>query len=172
MWFASCKKAIGTKWVYKLKCKPDGSVQRHKARLVAKGYAQEKGIDFDETFAPTCCMTTIRSICALAANNGWYVHQLDIKTAFLNGDLHEEVYVMQPHAFVQKGQENKVCKLKKALYGLKQAPRAWYEKIHAYLIAHGFVNSPSESTLYIKCVGDVFLIIVLYVDDMLLTNTN
>ena len=84
------KKAIGTKWVYKLKCKPDGSVERYKARLVAKGYAQEKGIDYEETFAPTCRMTTVRSICALAAHHGWNVHQLDIKAAFLNGDLHEE----------------------------------------------------------------------------------
>ena len=132
------KKVIGTKWVYKLKCKPDGNVERYKARLVAKGYAQEKGIDFEETFAPTCCMTTIRSICALTAYNGWNVHQLDIKTAFLNGDLHEEVYVMQPRGFVQNGEENKVCRLHKALYGLKQAPRAWYEKIHAHLTALGF----------------------------------
>ena len=116
------KTTIGTKWVFKLKHKPDGSIERYKARLVAKGYAQEKGIDFEETFAPTCHMTTIRSICALAAHNGWNVHQLDIKTSFLNGDLHEEVYVVQPHGFVQKGEENKVCRLKKALYGLKQAP--------------------------------------------------
>ena len=135
------KKAIGCKWVFKLKCKPDGSVDRYKVRLVAKGYAQEKGIDFDETFAPTCHITTIHSVCALAAHNGWNVHQLDVNTAFLNGDLHEEVYVTQPRGFVQKGQENKVCKLNKALYGLKQAPRAWYEKIHAYLTAHGFQNS-------------------------------
>ena len=132
------KKAIGTKWVYKLKRKLDGSVDRYKARLVAKGYAQEKGIDFEETFAPTCRMTTIRSICALAAYNGWNVHQLDIKIAFLNGDLHEEVYVMQPRGFVQNGEENKVCTLHKALYGLKQAPRAWYEKIHAHLTTLGF----------------------------------
>ena len=97
------KKAIGCKWVFKLKQKPDGSADRYKARLVAKGYAQEKGIDFDDTFAPTCRMTTIRSICALAAHNGWNVHQLDIKNAFLNGDLHEEVYVVQPRGFVQKG---------------------------------------------------------------------
>jgi transposase InsO family protein len=163
------KKAIGTKWVYKLKRKPDGTVDRYKARLVAKGYAQERGIDFDETFAPTCRMTTVRSICALAAHHGWNVHQLDIKTAFLNGDLHEEVYVFQPRGFVQKGHENQVCRLKKALYGLKQAPRAWYEKIHACLTANGFENSPTESTLYVKRANDVLLIIVVYVDDMLLT---
>ena len=125
------KKAIGCKWVYKLKRKPDGSVERYKARRVDRYKARR--VDYEETFAPTCRMTTIRSICALTAHNGWNVHQLDIKTAFLNGDLHEEVYVTQPRGFVQKGQENKVCRLKKALYGLKQAPRAWYEKIHAYL---------------------------------------
>ena len=83
------KKAIGTKWAYKLKHKPDGSVDRHKARHVAKVYAQEKGIEFEETFAPTCRMTTIHSMCALAAHHGWNVHQLDIKTTFLNGDLHD-----------------------------------------------------------------------------------
>ena len=135
------------------KRKPDGSVDRYKARLVAKDYAQEKGIDFDETFAPTCHMTTVRTICALAAHNGWNVHQLDIETAFLNGDLHEEVYVFQPRGFVQNGQENKVCKLKKALYELKQAPRAWYEKIHAYLLAHGFQNSPTKRMLVCQMCG-------------------
>ena len=88
------KKAIGTKWVFKLKRNPASSIERYKGRLVAKGYAQEKGIDFEETFAPTCRMTTIRSICALASHNGWNEHQLDNKIAFLNGDLHEEVYVV------------------------------------------------------------------------------
>ena len=83
-----------------MKHKPDGSIEHYKARLVAKGYAQEKGIEFEETFAPTCHMTTIRDICDLAAHNGWNVHQLDIKSAFLYGDLHEEVYVVQPHGFV------------------------------------------------------------------------
>ena len=87
------KKAIGTKWVYKIKQKADGSLDRFKARLVAKGYAQQKGIDFDETFAPTSHMTTIRCMIAMAAHHGWQVHQLDIKIAFLHGDLHEEVYV-------------------------------------------------------------------------------
>ncbi|MCO5581516.1 hypothetical protein L7F22_035401 [Adiantum nelumboides] len=120
------KKAIGTKWVYKLKRKPDGEIDRYKARLVAKGYAQQKGIDYEETFAPTCRMTIVRFLCALAAHFGWDVHQLDIHTAFLNGDIFEEVYVTQPRGFVKKGQEEKVCKCHKALYGLKQSPRAWY----------------------------------------------
>ena len=101
------KKFIGTKWVYKLKCKHDGSIDCYKARPVAKGYAQKKGIDFDETFAPTCCMTTIPSLCALATHYGWNVHQLDIKKEFLNGDSHEEVYVLQPHGFVQEGEKKR-----------------------------------------------------------------
>ena len=94
------KRAIGTKWVYKLKRRSDGSIDRYKARFVAKGYAQQHGIDYDETFAPTSRMTTIRSVIALAAHFDWHVHQLDVKTAFLNGDLHEEVYVTQPPGFV------------------------------------------------------------------------
>ena len=108
----------------------------------------------------------------MGAYDYFQVLEWDIKTAFLNGDLHEEVYVVQPRGFVQKGEENKVCRLKKALYGLKQAPCAWYEKIHAYLIAYDFQNSPTKSTLYVKHKNNVFLIIVLYVDDMLLAGPN
>ena len=97
MIFLMAKKAIGTKWVYKLKHKHDGSIDLYKARFVAKGYVQEKSIDFDETFATTCCMTMI---CSLWAHHGWSVHQLDIKISFLNGDLHVEVYVSKPHGFI------------------------------------------------------------------------
>ncbi|MCO5566984.1 hypothetical protein L7F22_020667 [Adiantum nelumboides] len=112
------KKAIGTKWVYKLERKPDGEIDRYKDQLVAKGYAQQKGIDYEETFAPTCRMTTVRFLCALAAYFGWDVHQSDIVTTFLNGDIFEEVYVTQPCNFVKKGQEDKLCKCHKALHGL------------------------------------------------------
>ena len=132
------KKPIGTKWVFKVKRKSDGQIDRYKAQLVVKGYAQQKGIDYDETFAPTSCASTMRSLVVVAAYHGWKVHQMDIKTAFLNGDLQEEVYVDQPSGFIEQGQEKKVCRLRKALYGLKQAPRAWYEKIHAYLLGQGF----------------------------------
>ena len=97
-------------------------LNRYKARLVAKGYAQQKGIDYDETFAPTSCTARVRSLVAIVAHHGWKVHQLDIKTAFLNGDLQEEVYVSQPSGLVMHGQERKISKLHKALYGLKQAP--------------------------------------------------
>ena len=107
------KHAVGTKWVYKVKRKADGSVDRYKARLVAKGYAQKEGIDYEETFAPTSRITTIRCVIALATHNNWEVHQLDIKTAFLNGLLAEEVYVAQPLGFEVEGSERKVCRLKK-----------------------------------------------------------
>ncbi|MCO5593006.1 hypothetical protein L7F22_047010 [Adiantum nelumboides] len=117
------KKAIGTKWVHKLKRKPNGEIDRYKARRVAKGYAQQKDIDYEETFAPTCRMTTVHFLCALAAHFGWDLHQSDIVTAFLNGDIFEEVYVMQPCSFVKKEQEDKVCKCNKDLYGLKETPR-------------------------------------------------
>ncbi|RXY02789.1 hypothetical protein DD576_29870 [Klebsiella pneumoniae] len=121
-------------------------------------------MDYDET-SPTCRMTTVRFLCALAAHFGWDVHQSDIVTAFLNGDIFEEVYVTQPRDFVMKGQEDKVCKCNKALYGLKQSPRAWYEKADTHLVKQGFRNSPTESTLYVKREGDVLLIVVLYVEE-------
>ncbi|MCO5566825.1 hypothetical protein L7F22_020507 [Adiantum nelumboides] len=136
------KKAISTKWVYKLKCKSDGEIDCYKARLVATNYAQQKGIDYKETFAPTCCMTIVHFLCALASHLDWDVHQSDTITAFLNGDIFEEVYVKQPCGFVKKGQEDKVCKCNKALYGLKQSPRAWYEKVDTHLVKQGFCNSP------------------------------
>ena len=163
------RKAIATKWIYKVNSNADGSIDRFKARLVAKGCSQKEGIDYEETFAPTSKMTTIRATVAAAAIKGWKVHQLDIKTAFLNGDLEEEVYVAQPPGFITKGAETKVCRLLKALYSLKQAPRAWNAKIHAHLLRLSFVSSPIESTLYVRKDGEKLLIVVLYVDDLLIT---
>ncbi|KAI5334005.1 hypothetical protein L3X38_024138 [Prunus dulcis] len=120
----SDKPVIGVKWEYKTKLNLDGSIQKHKARLVVKGYAQQPGIDFNETFAPVARLDTIRTLIALAAQKGWKLYQLDVKSAFLNGVLKEEVYVDQPDGFMTTNYEDKVYKLKKALYGLKQAPRA------------------------------------------------
>ena len=117
-------KAIGLKWVFKIKRNADGTIKKYKARLVAKGYVQRHGIDFEEVFAFVARIETVRVIIALAASNGWEIHHLDVKTAFLHGDLLEEVYVSQPEGFKVKGSENKVYRLHKALYGLRQAPRA------------------------------------------------
>lgn len=112
-------KAIGLKWVYKLKKDTDGKIVKHKARLVAKGYVQKYGIDFEEVFAPVTRMETVRLLLALAAKNGWEVHHMDVKSAFLNGEIEEEVYVFQPEGFEKQGEEHKVYKLLKALYGLR-----------------------------------------------------
>jgi hypothetical protein len=117
-------KPIGLKWVYKVKRDEHGAIVKHKARLVAKGYVQRRGIDFDEVYAPVARLESVRLLLAVAAQEGWEVHHMDVKSAFLNGDLAEEVYVTQPAGFVVKGAEHKVLKLKKVLYGLRQAPRA------------------------------------------------
>ncbi|CAA6656933.1 unnamed protein product [Spirodela intermedia] len=117
------RRAIGLKWVYKVKRDENGAVAKYKARLVVKGYAQRQGIDYDEVFAPVARLDTVRLLIALAAHEGWEVHHMDVKSAFLNGDLKEEVYVEQPAGFISTGNEHKVFKLKKALYDLHQAPR-------------------------------------------------
>ena len=132
------KKKIGTKWVYKTKYNSDGSVERHKARLVAKGFTQRYGIDYEETFAPVARQETIRMLISLAAQKKWSIHHMDVKSAFLNGYLEEEVYVGQPQGFEVEGKENNVYKLKKALYGLNQAPRAWYARIDGYFQQNSF----------------------------------
>ncbi|PNX86396.1 putative LRR receptor-like protein kinase, partial [Trifolium pratense] len=160
-------------WVYKTKLNPDGSIQKHKARLVAKGYSQQPGVDYNETFAPVARLDTIRALIALSAQKGWSIYQLDVKSAFLNGILEEEIYVEQPQGFVVKGNEDKVLRLRKALYGLKQAPRAWYSRIDQYFMDRGFRRSKSEPTLYIKTQGQYdTLIVSLYVDDLIYTGNN
>lgn len=133
-------KTIGVKWVYKTKLKEDGEVDKYKARLVTKGYKQEFGVDYTEVFAPVARHDTIRLVLALAAQNSWPIFQLDVKSAFLHGDLQEQVFIDQPPGYIKPGCEDKVYKLKKALYGLKQAPRAWYSRIETYFLK-GFRNA-------------------------------
>ncbi|KAM1357424.1 hypothetical protein ACFX2H_031230 [Malus domestica] len=168
----SNKPIIGVKWVFKTKLNLDGTVQKNKARLVAKGYAQKPGIDYNETFAPVARLDTIRTLIALAAQKSWKLYQLDVKSAFLNGVLEEEVYVEQPDGFVAKGEEDRVYKLHKALYGLKQAPRAWYGEIDTYFSQCGFTRSLSEPTLSIKAEEKDILIVSIYVDDIIYTGSN
>jgi len=144
------QKAVGVKWIYKVKKNAKGGVERYKARLVAKGYSQRQGIDYDEVFAPVTQLETICLIISLAAHNRWQIHQMDVKFAFLNGYLEEEVYIDQPLGYVVKGHEGKVLKLKKALYGLKQAPKAWCSRIDKYFQDHDFNKCPHEHALYVK----------------------
>ncbi|KAI5355970.1 hypothetical protein L3X38_008865 [Prunus dulcis] len=168
----SDKPIVGVKWIFKVKLNLDGSVQKNKARLVAKDYTQKPRIDFNETFAPVARLDTVRTLIALAAQKRWKLFQLDVKSAFLNGVLHEEVYVDQPPGFVVKDKEDRVYRLKKALYGLKRAPRAWYEEINSYFTAAGFQKSPSEATLYVKAAESGILIVSLYVDDIIYTGSS
>jgi hypothetical protein len=118
------RRDIGLKWVFKVKRDEKVSVVKHKARLVVKGYSQQQGVDYEEVFAPVARLEAVRLLLALVANQGWEVHHMDVKSAFLNGNLMEEVYVSQPLGFVMTGREDKVLKLRNALYGLHQAPRA------------------------------------------------
>ena len=166
------RRAIGLKWVFKVKKDEHGAVVRHKARLVVKGYAQCHGIDYDEVFAPVARMEAVRLLLALAAHEGWEVHHMDVKTAFLNGDLQEEVFVEQAPGFTQPGQEHKVFKLHKALYGLHQAPRAWNQKLDEKLSLLGFVRSTSDHAIYCRGSGVERLVVGVYVDDLVITGTN
>ncbi|GKF19775.1 retrovirus-related pol polyprotein from transposon TNT 1-94, partial [Tanacetum coccineum] len=131
---------IGVKWLWKNKTDAENTVIRNKSRLVAKGYRQEEGIDFEESFAPVARLKAVRMFVAYAAHKNFTIYQMDVKTAFLNGPLKEEVFVSQPDGFVDPDFPNHVYCLKKALYGLKQAPRAWYDKLSSFLIEHHFTK--------------------------------
>jgi hypothetical protein len=143
-------------------------VVKHKARLVAKGYVQREGIDFEEVFAPVARMESVRLLLALAATKEWEVHHMDVKSAFLNGELIEEVFVQQPPGFVVAGQEHKVLKLRKALYGLQQAPRAWNTKLDESLVSLSFTKCATEHALYTREKKST-LIVGVYVDDLIIT---
>ena len=140
-------------------------------RIVAKGYVQRHGIDYDEVFAAVARIDIIRLILALVGSNGWKVHHLDVKSAFLNGNLEEEVYVFQPEGYQKKGQAHKVFKLSKALYGLKQAPRAWNACLDRHLKSIGFTRCAHEYSVYTKRYDGNTLIIGVYVDDLLVTGS-
>jgi hypothetical protein len=132
------KDVVSSKWLFKIKHVVDGSIEKYKARFVARGFSKKEGIDYEETFAPVAIYTSIRTIIALATKMKWKLHQMDVKRAFLNGVIEEEVYIEQPQGFEVEDKKSHVCKLKKALYGLKQAPRAWYGRIDNFLTSLGF----------------------------------
>ena len=162
------KRALNNKWVFKIKSEANSPNPRYKARLVVKGFGQKKGIDYEEIFSPVVKMSSIRAVLDLAASMDLEIEQLDVKTAFLHGELEEEIYMKQPQGFEVQG-ENLVCRLRKSLYGLKQAPRQWYRKFDAFMGEHRFAKTESDHCVYVKryAEGD-FLILLLYVDDMLI----
>ena len=161
------RKAIGSKWVFKLKVNAEGVVDRYKARLVAQGFSQKFGEDYDETFCPVVRHESIRTLIALAVQDGLKLHQMDITTAFLNGELKEEVYMKQPEGFIVKGQEDLVCRLKRSIYGLKQSGRCWNNTLDEELKKMGFVQSAGDPCIYIASEGEVCIVAV-YVDDIII----
>ncbi|KAG7559036.1 Integrase catalytic core [Arabidopsis thaliana x Arabidopsis arenosa] len=162
---------VGTKWIFKNKTDEEGNVTRNRARLVAQGYSQVEGIDFDETFAPVARLESIRFLLGIACLLNIKLFQMDVKSAFLNGVIQEEVYVSQPKGFEDPRFPNHVYKLKKALYGLKQAPRAWYERLTLFLTENGFKRGSVDKTLFIFEEGKDILIVQIYVDDIVCGST-
>ena len=167
------KNIVGSRWVFKVKRNADGSVEKFKARLVAQGYSQAKGIDYQEVFSPVVRSTSIRSLLALANTLDWEIHQMDVKTAFLQGDLTEEIYMEQPEGYRSEEHPDYVCRLKKSLYGLKQSARCWNTALDNYLKSNGYKQLDADSCLYMKTVrmqnGKInFVILLIHVDDILI----
>ena len=166
------KNLVGCKWIFRIKKNADGSIARHKARLVAQGFSQEPGQDYGETFSPVVKPTTVRLVLALAAQYGWDLRQLDVKNAFLHGTLNEEVYMAQPPGFADPLHPQSVCRLHKSLYGLKQAPRAWNERFTSFLPSLGFAHTYADSSLFVKNITGGVVILLVYVDDIIITGSN
>jgi hypothetical protein len=163
---------VDTKWVFHNKQDEHGVVTRNKARLVAKGYSQVEGLDFGETYAPVARLESIRILLAYATYHGFKLYQMDVKSAFLNGPIKEEVYVEQPPGSEDSEYPNHVYKLSKALYGLKQAPRAWYECLRYFLITNGFKVGKVDPTLFTKTIAKDLFVCQIYVDDIIFGSTN
>ncbi|KAL8108741.1 hypothetical protein AgCh_025001 [Apium graveolens] len=163
---------IGTRWVFRNKMDENDIVTRNKTRLVAKGYSQEEGIDYDETFTPVERLEAIRIFLAFVAHSNFKVYQMDVRSAFLNGELEEEVYVQQPPGFEDPEFPNFVYKLLKALYGLKQAPRAWYDTLSEFILKDGFTRGTIDKTLFYKKYGEDIILVQIYVDDIIFDSTN
>ncbi|GJY53363.1 putative nucleotidyltransferase, ribonuclease H [Tanacetum coccineum] len=163
-------KSIGSKWIFKIKYKSSGEIDKLKARLVAQGFSQKERIDYEEIFSPVVKMVNVRCLLKIVVSNSWPVYQLDVNNAFLYGDLAEIVYMKPPEGYFPS--ENKVCRLKNFLYGLKQVHRQWNEKLTSALIENGFSQSKSDYSLYTKSDKDVFLALLVYVDDIIITCNN
>lgn len=165
------KKALHNKWVYRMKSEANGDI-RYKERLVVKGFQQKPSVDYNEIFSPVVKMTTIRVVLSLVASEDLYLEQLDVKTTFLHGNLDEEIYMKHPEGFIVKGKEEMVCKLKKSLYGLKQARRQWYKKFDNFMHRGGYSRCNADHCCYFKRCSSDYIILLLYVDDMLVSGTS
>ncbi|KAL2251475.1 UNVERIFIED_CONTAM: Retrovirus-related Pol polyprotein from transposon TNT 1-94 [Sesamum indicum] len=163
------KKALQNRWVYRVKEESDGK-KRYKARLVVKGFQQRYGIDFTDVFTPVVKLTTICLVLSMVAAENLELQQMDVKTAFLHGDLEEEIYMVQPEGY--NGDDQQVCRLKKSLYGLKQAPQQWYRKFDNFMLEIGFSRCNADHCCYVKRFDEFFIILLLYVDDMLIAGSN
>ena len=166
------RKAIDSKWVFKTKYRDTGEVERYKARLVAKGFSQKSGIDYNETFSPVVKYSSIRTLLAYGLKRNMTIHQMDVVSAFLNGELEEEIYMKQPEGYVKSGAANKVCRLRKALYGLKQSPCCWNATLDKFLKGLGYVRSNADQCVYIKTDNENQSIIAVYVDDLIIMTDN
>jgi hypothetical protein len=158
---------ITYKWVYKVKTRSDGSLERYKARLVTRGFQQEQGRDYDETFAPVAHMTTIRTLLAVTSIREWSISQLDVKSVFLNVELREYAYMRPPPGYSVP--EGMVCHLRRSLYGLKQALRAWFQRFASVVTAVGFSASAHDLALFVHVSPRGRTLLLLYVDDMIIT---
>jgi hypothetical protein len=165
-------KPIGCKWIFKKKLRHDGTIEKYKARLVAKEFTQREGENFFDTYSPVAQITTIRVLIALACSHALHIHQMDVKTAFLYGELDEEIYMEQPDGYKVHGQENKVCRLIKYLYGLKEAPKQWHEKFNTTLTSARFIVNEADKCVYYQYGGGKGVILCLYVDDILIFGTS
>ncbi|GJW02983.1 retrotransposon protein, putative, ty1-copia subclass [Tanacetum coccineum] len=161
-------KTVGSKWLFKKKTDMDGAVHTYKARFVAKGYTQTPGINYEETFSPVADIRDIRILIAIAAYYDYEIWQMDVKIAFLNGYLSEEVYMEQPEGFVNPKYPNRVCKLKRSIYGLKQASRLWNKRFNDEIMKFGFTQNRDEPCVYLKASGSNVTFLILYVDDILI----
>ena len=166
------KNIAGSKWVLKVKRDANGNLDRFKARLVAQGYSQAQGVDYNEVFSPVARYSTLRTLIALANANDWEIHQMDVKTAFLNGSIDTEIYMSQPEGFVDNQHPEYICKLEKSIYGLKQSARCWNTTLDKFLISSGYQKSNADGCIYIKSTKKVdgtvsFVMLAVYVDDIM-----